>query len=41
MTDIGMIRKKNEDSIGYDSALGLIVLADGMGVIVEEKLQAA
>ena len=26
-----MVRKKNEDSIGFDSALGLIVLADGMG----------
>ena len=31
MTDIGMVRRKNEDSIGYDSALGLAVLADGMG----------
>ena len=31
MTDIGKVRHKNEDSIGYDSALGLIVLADGMG----------
>ncbi|MCZ6470782.1 MAG: Stp1/IreP family PP2C-type Ser/Thr phosphatase [Gammaproteobacteria bacterium] len=31
LTDTGMIRKKNEDSIGFDSALGLIVLADGMG----------
>ena len=26
-----MVRKKNEDTIGFDSALGLIVLADGMG----------
>ena len=31
LTDTGMVRKKNEDSIGFDSALGLIVLADGMG----------
>jgi protein phosphatase len=31
LTDTGMIRKKNEDAIGFDSALGLIVLADGMG----------
>ena len=31
MTDIGLVRRKNEDSIGYDSALGLAVLADGMG----------
>ena len=31
MTDTGMVRRKNEDSIGYDSALGIAVLADGMG----------
>ncbi|MFV2032251.1 MAG: Stp1/IreP family PP2C-type Ser/Thr phosphatase [Gammaproteobacteria bacterium] len=31
LTDIGIVRKNNEDSIGYDSALGLLVLADGMG----------
>ena len=31
LTDTGMVRKNNEDSIGYDSALGLVVLADGMG----------
>ena len=31
LTDIGMVRVKNEDSIGYDSELGLAVLADGMG----------
>jgi protein phosphatase len=31
LTDTGMVRKKNEDTIGFDSALGLIVLADGMG----------
>jgi len=31
LTDTGMVRKKNEDSIGFDSALGLVVLADGMG----------
>jgi len=30
-TDTGRIRQNNEDSIGYDSALGLLVLADGMG----------
>ena len=30
-TDTGMVRNKNEDAIGYDSALGLVVLADGMG----------
>ena len=31
MTDIGVVRKKNEDAIGYDQSLGLAVLADGMG----------
>ena len=31
MTDAGMVREKNEDAIGFDSALGLAVLADGMG----------
>ena len=30
-TDTGRIRRNNEDSIGYDSVLGLMVLADGMG----------
>ena len=31
LTDKGIVRRKNEDSIGFDSALGLMVLADGMG----------
>ena len=31
LTDTGIVRAKNEDSIGFDSALGLVVLADGMG----------
>jgi len=31
LTDTGMVRRKNEDAIGYDSSLGLVVLADGMG----------
>ena len=30
-TDTGRIRQNNEDCIGFDSALGLLVLADGMG----------
>ncbi len=30
-TDTGRVRQNNEDCIGYDSALGLLVLADGMG----------
>ncbi len=31
LTDAGRVREKNEDAIGFDSALGLVVLADGMG----------
>ncbi len=31
LTDTGRVREKNEDAIGFDSALGLVVLADGMG----------
>jgi len=31
LTDTGIVRAKNEDAIGFDSALGLVVLADGMG----------
>jgi len=31
LTDTGRVRQNNEDSIGFDSALGLMVLADGMG----------
>ncbi|MDH3388298.1 MAG: protein phosphatase 2C domain-containing protein, partial [Gammaproteobacteria bacterium] len=31
LTDTGRVRSKNEDAIGFDSALGLVVLADGMG----------
>ena len=31
MTDTGLIRSHNEDSIGSDISIGLVVLADGMG----------
>jgi PPM family protein phosphatase len=30
-TNPGMVRSHNEDSVAYDAALGLVVLADGMG----------
>ena len=31
MTDVGQIRDHNEDAISFDSDLGLVILADGMG----------
>jgi len=31
LTDPGMVRAHNEDSVGFDLANGLVVLADGMG----------
>ena len=31
MTDPGMVREHNEDSIFFDAAQGLVILADGMG----------
>lgn len=31
LTDVGLVRDHNEDSIGDDVDLGLVVLADGMG----------
>jgi len=31
LTDVGLVRDHNEDSIGEDHDLGLVVLADGMG----------
>ena len=30
-TDVGQIREHNEDFIGWDAHLGLLLLADGMG----------
>lgn len=31
LTDTGLVRDHNEDSVDVDAALGLVVLADGMG----------
>lgn len=31
LTDVGLVRKQNEDSMAYDSAAGLFVVCDGMG----------
>lgn len=31
LTNTGRVRQNNEDCIGFDSALGVLVLADGMG----------
>src|SRR6516164_6099377 len=30
-TDIGLVRKNNEDSVGFDVGLGMFVVYDGMG----------
>src|ERR1700758_1808214 len=31
MTDIGLVRKNNEDNFGYDLRHGIFVVCDGMG----------
>src|SRR6184192_3341358 len=31
VTDVGKVREHNEDTIGVDGDIGLLVLADGMG----------
>ncbi len=31
LSDVGLKRDHNEDSIGTDNDIGLVVLADGMG----------
>ncbi len=31
MSDAGRVREHNEDTIGTDADIGLVVLADGMG----------
>src|SRR3984957_13819002 len=30
-TDIGVVRKNNEDNFGYDTRTGIFVVCDGMG----------
>jgi protein phosphatase len=30
-TDVGIVRKNNEDNYGFDTRLGIFVLCDGMG----------
>jgi serine/threonine protein phosphatase PrpC len=30
-TDVGFVRKNNEDNYGFDTRLGIFVLCDGMG----------
>ena len=31
LSDMGRVRKNNEDSVGEDPDIGLLILADGMG----------
>ena len=30
-TDVGLVRKNNEDNFGYDNRVGIFVVCDGMG----------
>jgi protein phosphatase len=39
LTDTGMVRSKNEDAIGYDSALGLVVSSMTVDAIIERMQQ--
>lgn len=32
LSDPGLVRTNNEDSLAFDEVCGLVVLADGMGV---------
>ena len=40
-TDIGCVRTNNEDSFGYDQALGLYVVCDGMGGMASGEIASA
>ena len=31
LTDVGRVRRQNEDSFGIDADLGLVLICDGMG----------
>ena len=41
ITDVGMVRDHNEDAIGSNAEIGLLVLADGMGGTTPARSQAA
>ena len=41
LTDTGLVRDHNEDAIGTDEALGLLVLADGMGGLKAGEVASA
>lgn len=41
LTDTGLVRDHNEDAIGTDDALGLLVLADGMGGLKAGEVASA
>ena len=30
-TDVGLVRKNNEDNFGFDNRIGIFVVCDGMG----------